>query len=251
MDKREMIKLSPSMVHQGSLQLINREYPFWDTLDKKKLVMVEPPGCNLDGQTAVMLYHLLGKLRSRGAIRLVSGYRSLKEQKLIYQEAVCDKGQTYADCFVAPPGYSEHHSGLALDLEGSGPLFEAFCFQAPKYGFIQRYPRGKEHITGYQEESWHFRYVGFPHSMIMTQNRMTLEEYLVFLRQFSPERPLRFFHKEQQAEIFFLPVYGEEKMELMQHIAYQISGNNHDGVIATVWKIAATPVLCRCAAKAQ
>ncbi len=86
---------------------------------------------------------------------------------------------------VAVPGQSEHHLGLAFDINVRGASSFSSTRQytwlrknAWRYGFIQRYPKGKEKITGYQAEAWHFRYVGEAHAQIIFEQELTLEEYL-------------------------------------------------------------------------
>lgn len=99
-----------------------------------------------------------------------SGYRSYDTQVAVYNNEVKAYGQTAADSESARPGYSEHQTGLAIDL-GSGGCNITDCFgntpggkwvtaNAYKYGFILRYPDGLADITGYRTETWHFRYVG-------------------------------------------------------------------------------------------
>ncbi len=111
----------------------------------------------------------------------VSGYRSYKRQEEIYRQS--DSG------LVAPPGCSEHQTGLALDvscaavnyeLEESFALTREGKFLAdygPMYGFILRYPKGKEKITGYAWEPWHIRYVTKTLSLYLSLINLTLEEY--------------------------------------------------------------------------
>ncbi len=119
----------------------------------------------------------------------VSGYRSYERQKAIYETSVRTRGQAHTDKYIAPPGCSEHQSGLAMDvsipaldfqLEESfdttkeGKWLKKF---APLYGFIIRYPKGLSHITGYQYEPWHIRYVTKPISLYLSKTHLTLEEY--------------------------------------------------------------------------
>jgi len=110
-----------------------------------------------------------------------SAYRSAEEQAEIYQE----KGSSYA----LPAGYSEHETGLAIDIgsiQGLAQNSEEGKWlekNAPKYGFVLRYPAHKEAITQISYEAWHFRYVGLPHSLIMEENDMVLEEYIAWLEE--------------------------------------------------------------------
>ena len=109
---------------------------------------------------------------------ITSGYRTKEKQQEIYKNA--KKGQ------AAKPGESEHQTGLAFDVmtNNSGVKFENtfhckwLIQNCAKYGFILRYPKGKERITGFPYEPWHFRYVGTPHSETIMREGITLEEYL-------------------------------------------------------------------------
>ncbi|WP_207726899.1 M15 family metallopeptidase [Anaerosolibacter carboniphilus] len=114
-----------------------------------------------------------------------SGYRSYERQKQIYQERVSALGIQAASAYVAPPGCSEHQTGLAMDIGNQlteefgnskeGKWLEKNAF---KYGFIIRYPKGKEHITGISYEPWHIRYVGDEAAVEIASQGITLEEFV-------------------------------------------------------------------------
>lgn len=113
-----------------------------------------------------------------------SGFRSFDTQAGLYQNYVNNYGSQEADTFSARPGYSEHQTGLAFDLlHKDGTLVENsaevnwIATNAHKYGFIVRYQVGKEHITGYQAEPWHIRYIGSLATDVYNSG-LTLEEYL-------------------------------------------------------------------------
>ena len=118
-------------------------------------------------------------------IYLSSGFRSYSTQDRIYNNYVARDGKEAADTYSARPGYSEHQSGLAFDVNQINDTFndsaEAkwLANNCYKYGFILRYPKGKEDITGYKYESWHFRYVGEELATKLYNNGdwITLEEY--------------------------------------------------------------------------
>ena len=124
----------------------------------------------------------------------VSGYRSYQTQATIYQRKKENVGVKKADQYVARAGASEHQLGLAMDLgwkdyQGTSEKFVRSkagkwttenCW---KYGFILRYQAGWEDITGYNQEEWHFRYVGEEHAKAIYENQMPLETYLILLRQ--------------------------------------------------------------------
>lgn len=113
-----------------------------------------------------------------------SGYRSYDLQQHIYDINVANNGQEYTDDYVAIPGRSEHQTGLAMDLGdetgnliGDGIDAEWIKDNAHLYGFILRYPKGKEDITGYNYESWHIRYVGINVATKIHSDNITFEEY--------------------------------------------------------------------------
>lgn len=102
-------------------------------------------------------------------MRATSAYRSYDYQSGLYNRYVKSHGQAEADRFSAKPGYSEHQTGLAIDVVAPGFSMDDFGLSeqsawvnknAHRFGFIVRYQEGKEHITGYMPESWHLRYIG-------------------------------------------------------------------------------------------
>lgn len=123
-------------------------------------------------------------------INVRSGYRNYDTQVQLYNNYVQRDGKAAADRYSSVPGFSEHQTGLALDIstgnhqKSIGPWFDEkpqakwLYENAYKYGFILRYPKGKEDITGYMYESWHYRYIGKEHSKNFKMNDLTLEEYL-------------------------------------------------------------------------
>lgn len=118
-----------------------------------------------------------------------SGYRSGQLQQQFYSQYVAKDGQKAADHYSARPGYSEHQTGLALDIVSqNGKCYLEICWaktsegkwvakNAHRYGFIIRYPKGKTGVTGYQYEPWHLRYVGRDLSKKIYDSGQTLEEY--------------------------------------------------------------------------
>ena len=115
-----------------------------------------------------------------------SGFRSYGTQAQLYQSYVNKEGQAAADRYSARPGYSEHQTGLAFDVTGTnGQLVEDagaaqwLLDHAADYGFVVRYLKGKESVTGYMHEEWHLRYVGKEAKEIAASG-LTLEEYYGF-----------------------------------------------------------------------
>ena len=113
-----------------------------------------------------------------------SGYRSYETQENLYNNYVQMDGIETADTYSARPGHSEHQTGLAMDLNIIDSSFEgtpeAIWIEenSYKYGFIIRYPKGKEYVTGYKYEPWHIRYLGMDIAKKVHDSNKTLEEYL-------------------------------------------------------------------------
>ncbi|WP_336824419.1 M15 family metallopeptidase [Sporosarcina sp. USHLN248] len=120
-----------------------------------------------------------------------STYRSYEYQVSLYDRYVQKDGKDAADRYSARPGYSEHQTGLAFDIGevnfekhwasssfGDTEAGKWVAANAYRYGFILRYPKGKEDVTGYMHESWHFRYVGKEIAEEVFKRNITLEEYL-------------------------------------------------------------------------
>ena len=133
-------------------------------------------------------YNQFCKLSSAAAqeglnIYLSSGFRSYDYQAQIYNNYCARDGQAAADTYSARPGYSEHQTGLAIDVNQIDDSFigtpEAIWLEnhCHEFGFILRYPQGKQDITGYQYESWHIRYVGTDLATQIHASGLTLEEY--------------------------------------------------------------------------
>lgn len=128
---------------------------------------------------------------------VASSYRSVEAQEQVLSSAVENRMNSYgmsndeayenALLTIQKPGYSEHHTGLAVDFNYVTRDFEQtkeyewLMQNAASYGFVQRYPRDKEDITGISFEAWHYRYVGREHAAVMTAQNMCLEEYIVYL----------------------------------------------------------------------
>lgn len=116
-------------------------------------------------------------------LRVVSGYRSHSYQTWLYNYYKDQYGMAEADTYSARPGHSEHETGLCCDINvvsnefENTPAFEWLMNNAANYGFILRYPKGKEHITGYMYESWHWRYIGVEDALALVESGLTYDEY--------------------------------------------------------------------------
>lgn len=164
--------LSPTYI--GGILIVNKTYP---------LPADYNPG--LDPTCSAQFDALSAAAAAEGLdIYLSSGFRSYERQKTIYSNYLKCYGQEKTDTLSARAGHSEHQSGLAIDVNsitdafGSTPEAAWLAEHAHEFGFIIRYPKGKEHITGYKYEPWHIRYLGLETAAAVYASGLTLEEYL-------------------------------------------------------------------------
>nr|WP_243141868.1 MULTISPECIES: D-alanyl-D-alanine carboxypeptidase family protein [unclassified Pseudoflavonifractor] len=242
------------MLHTGPLVLVNREHPLPAEPSRADLLSVSHrhPGILLNSRAKLVLCQLLSDLGCTGDIVPVSGYRSKAEQLAIFENALRSHGREFTETFVAYPGCSEHQTGLAIDLGENRPDLDFLCPQFPDegacrafraraadYGFILRYPAGKEEITGIGCEPWHFRYVGWPHAKLMEERGFTLEEYIQWLSGYSEEGVHLGYEVSGRAfEFYTVPADNLDGLHsrLPSDIPCQWSGNNAGGVVVTLWR---------------
>lgn len=162
------------ITYVNGIMLVNKTHSIPSTYD---------PGLNDEAYRAFLKLQQ-GAKEAGYSINIISGYRSYETQTRLYNNYVKVYGQAEADTFSARPGTSEHQTGLAMDVgwideaygdTPSGKWLAANCY---KYGFIIRYPKGKESITGYVYEPWHIRYLGEENAKKVYESGLTLEEYL-------------------------------------------------------------------------
>ncbi|MGN1340572.1 MAG: D-alanyl-D-alanine carboxypeptidase family protein, partial [Oscillospiraceae bacterium] len=155
----------------GGVLIVNRQFS-----------LPEDYGSGLDADT----YSAFLKMKKASGynMEIVSGFRSYEKQKQTFAYWASIDGWEQADRYSAQPGHSEHQSGLAIDITSlaqsygnttEGKWLAANCW---KYGFILRYPKGGEDITGYIYEPWHVRYLGTSTAKLVYDSGLTLEEFL-------------------------------------------------------------------------
>lgn len=251
----DAIKLTEKDLYQGYLMLVNREHAIRTELiqSTQRLVAADPryPEVLLARQPAALLARLIKNCGGQDRILPVSGYRTLHEQTRLFDDSLRRNGREFTHQFVALPNCSEHQTGLAIDLAENKPgidpirpdlpytgVFGAFRDLAAAYGFVERYPKGKEAVTGIAFEPWHFRYVGHPHASIMRDKGLVLEEYLEFIRSFPyPERAYLVNTGETAFQISFVLVERDHPVSIPRPDGrFWISGNNADGAIVTSWE---------------
>ena len=182
------------------LILVNKKHKLPDDYESKvNLIDVKNSIDNRTFQIEKTTYEFFDELRkellSNNSIQieLDSVYRSVARQQEIWDEFMKERGEEYTKEYVAVPGYSEHHTGLAVDIclvvDGrtiddndemiaQTEIFKVIHSKLADHGFILRYLKGKESITGYSYEPWHLRYVGEKYAKEIQSKNITLEEYL-------------------------------------------------------------------------
>ena len=183
-------------VNYENVMLVNRQNEVDKTYIPSDLVELEVKFLNnnthnnlLKMEVATQVEQMFEDAKKDGIHLLaVSGYRSYEYQKKLYENKVKKAGKKEADKYVAMPGTSEHQTGLAIDILSTEykklnkgfentSAYRWLCENIDEYGFIIRYQEGKESITGYGFEPWHFRYVGKDLAKELKEKDITLEEY--------------------------------------------------------------------------
>ena len=183
--------------------------------------------------------------KSNKDIMITGAYISKNQQNLMYNQALENSIK------ITKGGYSEHHTGLAVDMsiysekENLKPFspvgkYEWIKENCTKYGFVRRYPPEKSDITGIKDHFEHFRYVGIPHAYYMTENNLTLEEYIELLKNYTfGNKSLSFSCYSKNYEVYYIKAKssgGNVDVYVPSTNSYTISGNNVDGFIITVEK---------------
>ncbi len=239
-------------IYRGDLLLVNAKYPLRNYMaEDLSRADLGPAEILLKRAAVLALQRILKKISADSQIVPISGYRSLEEQKEIFGNSLRENGEEFTRKYVALPDCSEHQTGLAIDLglnmeeidficpdfpcEG---ICEEFRKVAPDYGFILRYTKEKEEMTGISHEPWHFRYVGIPHAKIMAEKGLCLEEYTEYIKRYGQNG--KFVYKNaagDRAEIYYVSAEEDKtQITIPKGCVYQISGNNVDGFVVTVWR---------------
>ncbi len=189
------------------LKLVNKQHPLKDD-DTPRTLSVLPADLTLYGKeirlestVAVAAEALVRELHARGYtdIAVTSGYRNYAYQQILFNTYLAREKKAHPDwseercaaevlTYSAKPGTSEHQTGLCIDLISTcnvvldesfaeNPAYAFLIENAHAFGFVLRYPKGREEVTGYSYEPWHYRFVGVEAAGEMKENGWTLEEY--------------------------------------------------------------------------
>lgn len=172
--QKHELKVVDGITYVDGIMIVNKSYSLPESYD---------PGLDSEATAA---FERMQQAATEDGIELfiLSGYRSYTDQEYQYNVHVQNKGKAVADEVSARPGFSEHQSGLCMDINSTEDSFagtpeaEWLDKHCAEYGFIIRFPKGKESITGYNYEPWHIRYVGKETAKEITDAGLCLEEYL-------------------------------------------------------------------------
>ena len=274
---REDITVANTQIAVGNLILVNYEHPYVFPESQPQTVLYGNRAKGKDGKSLYMLNlanislnttlfpifdGMLADFANTTGCRevlITSGYRTYADQEKIFTDRVASQGEEMARLYVAMPGYSEHHAGLAVDMviytggqQYYFPDYEQAAWivqNAPAYGFILRYTEANQAITHCAPEPWHYRYVGTPHAALITSMGISFEEYHDYLRTFTWDGVRLLIAEDgsvSETDGFDLPASGHmvyyvpalegesTPVPVPPDMAYEISGNNSDGFIVTV-----------------
>lgn len=238
----------------GNLILVNHEYAYRQTPNVEAIYDHKTEGyavvdyeVSLNAEAIAALNRMMGDFYAatgKDDVTVISGYRDYNTQESLYQDDLNQTGLSYS-MLVSKPGYSEHHTGLALDMGflESGRSFDgkgAYAWMGEHcsaYGFVVRYKGEKTDLTQIDDEPWHFRYVGLPHAEIMESKGYCLEEYLDFLQTFpaDSEHLLATDSQGNRYEIYYTAASPDgTALAVPSDCDYTISGDNMGGFIVTV-----------------
>lgn len=242
----------PTDVDQGDLVLVNSAYPYKFPEGDTELVTIYDhfkseyySVCDyvkkLDSHTLAQLDAMMegfNKETGNTDIVIIGAYRTIEEQN--------DKYSNGNSGFSG--GFSDYHTGRSFDMavfpkDGSSSgyyaptgIYSWIDEHAAEYGFIVRFPEGKDSITGEEARKYTYRYVGVPHASYMKQNNLCLEEYIEQIKAYSNEKPLEVNVGDKVYGIYYVAASteGNTDVPVPSGLSYNVSGNNADGFIVTV-----------------
>lgn len=252
----DIVSMEKKDISRGNLILVNNkvDYDFSYGEDLEALYDMKTSTYKVSGMDLLIkntvgeaLNEMLGAFHKKykdNSVIVVSGYRTYDFQKQLLDDEIRNVGAEEAAKWVAKPGGSEHHTGLAVDFnlfydDGTSDKYTGegnykwINENAHSYGFVVRYPEHKSNLTGISYEPWHFRYVGEPHAKIMKEKDMCLEEYVDYIKEFEVGKKHLVVEGSNGKgyEIYFTK---ELEVLVPSNREYSISGNNIDGFIVTV-----------------
>lgn len=235
MPKYKEIRVEQDQIYQGDLLLVKKNNPIHSEAVPSDVILLSSHNYLVEGyrlqdnsielsENAAKAFNEMVHAASRDNVKhfmIKSGYRSLEKPGKLAEE----KGHD-----------DEHHLGTALDVTSTqmkidqSPEGKWLQENAWKYGFILRYPKEKVTITGVPYNPMHYRFVGLPHSAIMQERQLTLEEYVKYLRE---AKEVSGTINGGDYKIYYYPVATSIMIQVPTNGKYVLSGDNQGGVIVT------------------
>ncbi|MDE6092381.1 MAG: M15 family metallopeptidase [Ruminococcus sp.] len=246
------VPISNENAYSGNLVMVNANHIYQFPTDDIELVTlydhisteyygVSDLVISLDAEVVEHLNQLMqdfAETQHNTDIFIIGGYRSAEEQNQKY---------SYGTSYTIG-GFSDYHTGRSFDMgvfpqDGSSSgyysptgVYSWIDEHASDYGFVVRYPDGKENITGEKARTQTYRYVGVPHSTYMKQNNLCLEEYIEKLKSYTINKPLEISSGIGLYKVYYVESDSDNMTDIgvPANSEYEISGNNEDGFIVTV-----------------
>lgn len=279
------INIDNSKITSGNLILVNGQYQYdfenktYQTKlygNRTKVYQLSGSELALENTTFKALDNMLvqfNKDTNNPSVLVNTAYRSLEDQQSIVAARIEKVGEEETYKYVAKPGHSEHHTGMAADMcffiDGAQQYFTEnadgkwFDEHSSDYGFILRYTEEKKDITGCEAEPWHYRYVGIVHAKLMNKLKYCMEEYITYLSNYSVDgsedttkNQILWVKDDYTTEVITLGSELPESGHLVYFVAmnsvenntvvpipstfinnknsYEISGNNVNGFVITI-----------------
>ena len=239
-----------SLINSGDLVLVNSQYEYKFPANDIKLVdvysnrndcySVSDMNVSLDVNVIARINDMMSNYYEavqNNYLRVIAGHRTIEVQNDKYKNGISN----------IAGGYSDYHTGRSFKL-GIFPKGESSNVYKPEgqyawidqncanYGFILRYPEGKDAYTGDESSTAIFRYVGIPHAVYMKENNLCLEEYIEAIKAYNYNNTLKVVSGTQQYEVYYVAanVNNVTDVPVPSNKTYSVSGNNVDGFIITV-----------------
>ena len=244
------ITLSSNAISKGHLILVNKEHEYrfpagdpelkYIHEERNSSYSVSDLDVQLEAETLEHLNQMMMDYAEEtgfDGMEVFSGYRTRADQNDRYENGTSDfKG-----------GYSDYHTGRSFNLKikfGDGtsdyynaekyPAYSWISEHAAEYGFVVRYPEGKDNLTGDDSRTYTFRYVGIPHAVYMTEHDLCLEEYLTELQNYTQDKPLTVETADGSYAVYYAALDGNSAHVTVSGDDYTVSGDNADGFVITV-----------------
>lgn len=253
------IEIDSALIHEGAVILVNgsNEFVFPKTEFAPSMAgaknddyYVRDRSVHLREDVTKMLNSLMSEYRSlknKKNVMVFNGYLDYEAQKSYYDRAVSNYGEDKASMMQSKPGFADAHTGYSIEFrmyvnneatEFKGEDETSWIVEnAYRYGFIQRFPEGKELTTGFNASASKYRYVGIPHSVIIRNNELTLEEYITRVKAYTYDTNHWYCEFEGSTyEVYYVSASNDEKtvIHVPSDKEFSVSGNNVDGFIVTV-----------------